>query len=169
MFTNTATLPRNQTSSNKETPPGPKINDLQYPAVPRTAMLLGLDFEKNTYHWEGPLGLPFETVPGKLFGALSGWTRVDHALGTISPEIRVNEPIVYLLDPDREDFHAVDGDETVFVVISRNTGQDLFEIPRNLLFAVRPNPAGPIEVMAFKRSPYALAAFRRGRPTLLIE
>jgi hypothetical protein len=147
----------------------PKLEDLPKPKVPRTAMLLGLDFETNIYHWEGPLGLPLETIPGKLFGPLNGWTRVDHSYATLSPELRVDEPIFYLMNPDAEDFRTVEGDDSVFMVVDKVGGRELFKIPRNLLFAVRPNPAAPLEVMAFKRSPYALVAFRRGRPTLWID
>ncbi|KAH8909349.1 hypothetical protein BR93DRAFT_389950 [Coniochaeta sp. PMI_546] len=148
-------------TDNQEQPPSIK--------VPRTAMLLGLDFETNTYHWEGPLGLPLETLPGKLFGPLRGWSRLDHRYTTLSPELRVDEPVFYLMNPDVEDFRTVDGDESVFAVVDKDDGRELFEIPRNLLLAVRPNPAGTLETLVFKRSPYALAAFRRGVPALLIE
>lgn len=78
------------------TVPNDDIEALPLPSNPRTMMLLGRDFERQTYHWEGPFGLPFETAPGQLFGWLRGWTRkVRHGHVLLSPEPRADEPMFY--------------------------------------------------------------------------
>lgn len=126
-------------------------------------MLLGADFDRNTYHWEGPFGLPFETKCGELTGWLTGWTRkVGHNGTILAPEPRNNEPMLYLMDPCIEAFRRVRGDDDVFVVLSKVSGRRITTIDRNFLFTIRENPAAPLEVMMTRKSPYSIAAFRGG-------
>ncbi|OIW33101.1 hypothetical protein CONLIGDRAFT_640256 [Coniochaeta ligniaria NRRL 30616] len=145
----------------------PKPQDLPNPSVPRTAMLLGRDFEKGTYHWEGPLGLPFETLPNTLYGVLKGWTEISTAADrpgpTLLPHMRGDEPTFYLLNPSTEEYRLVQYDDTLFQVVRKADGSQVVKIRRNLLLTVRENPAAPLEIMCVKRSPYALAAFRYGK------
>lgn len=126
-------------------------------------MLLGRDPDRDTYHWEGPFGLPFESAPGRLYDCIRGWTRkIRHDRVLLAPEPRVDEPRCYLLDPDVESFRRVHGHDYVFVVVCKATGEPMFRVGRNFLFAIRENAEAPLDVMMTKESPYSVSAFRGG-------
>jgi hypothetical protein len=143
--------------------PQDNITALPLPSGPRTMMLLGNDPDKNTFHWEGPFGLPFETAPGQLYGWLKGWTRRDGFSDVLlAPESREDVPRLYLLDPRVENWRAVAWDDRVFIVQDRTTGRDKMVVERNFLFTRRLNPSGSFESLEMRTSPYAVAAFERG-------
>jgi len=131
---------------------------------PLGMILIGHDPQKNTYHWEGPYGLIWETDPGKMFGWLRGWTyeapeEVLRLRGRypLDPEVRELGPKCYLMDPETEGFQA--GDDGESKVVDKD-GKEVLTIRHDYLFTFKPNPAGDLAAMSKVKSPYTLSRMK---------
>lgn len=121
--------------------------------LPAPLILLGHDPEKNTYHWEGPSHLVWETAPNQVFGWLGCWTDYE---GEDDEEYDGDDPLFYVIDPGTETWRAADGEWAE--VVHQEGGKKPVRVRHNFVFVVSSDPAQDLEVLGRNVSPYALAS-----------